>query len=84
MQTGGDGCIHEALAVDPGNPLIQIALAGLKDYAEQAEFLREYGVKHLPADAAVCREAAGMLRAQHDEARAKRADAAAEKAAAHK
>lgn len=43
MQTGGDGCIHEALAVGPGNPLIQIALAGLKDYAEQAEFLREYG-----------------------------------------
>ena len=65
--------IREAMLVDPGHPLIQIALAGLKSHAAQAEFLREYGVSRLPDDAAVCREAADLLRSQEDIPRATRA-----------
>ena len=65
--------VREAMLVDPGHPLIQIALAGLKARAPQAEFLREYGVSRLPDDAAVCREAADMLKGQNDIPRATRA-----------
>ena len=65
--------LREAMLVDPGHPLIQIALAGLKAHAPQTEFLREYGVSRLPDDAAVCREAAEMLKGQNDIPRATRA-----------
>ncbi len=65
--------LREAMLVDPGHPLIQIALAGLKAHAPQAEFLREYGVSRLSDDAAVCREAADMLKGQNDIPRATRA-----------
>jgi hypothetical protein len=61
---------RQAMFLDPGHPLIQIALAGLKEYSRQADFLREYGVNRLPENAAISREAAEMLMTQKDLSRA--------------
>ena len=72
ISTGVAGCIREAQGIDPGHPLIQIALANLDDYQYQADFLREYGTNRLPNDAAFCRTAVEML-VKHDKPRARRA-----------
>lgn len=58
--------IVQAMNLDPGNPLLQIGLAGTSEYALQRDFLREYGVKRLPPDETVCRDAAAMLLDQGD------------------
>jgi WD40 repeat protein len=71
IRTGQAGCIREALSIDPGHPLVQIALAALNENnVTRAEFLRDYGVGRLPNDAAVCREAADLLIKQKDRVRA--------------
>jgi hypothetical protein len=65
--------IRSVLLIDPGHPLLQIALVRPNENSKQADFLREFGVQHLPDDAAVCHEAAEMLIQQNDKPRAMRA-----------
>ena len=65
--------IREAHVLDPGHPLIQIGLAGLTEFAKQAEFLREYGVSHLHLNIGFCHQAAEMLTEQGDDIRSIRA-----------
>ena len=72
IRNGTAESIRSVLLIDPGHPLLQIALASLNDYARQADFLREFGVKRLPDDAAICREAAELLIQQNDRRRAMR------------
>lgn len=73
LRSGSSDQIHEAMILDPGHPLLQIALAGLPEYAKQATFLRDYGLNHLPNDPDDCRAAADMLLAQKDELRSRQA-----------
>ena len=65
--------IREAGALDPGHPLVPFAFAEIEARDEEkigytlpanrerAAWLREYGIKHLPAAAAFCIAAAEML-----------------------
>ena len=73
IREGTPESIRKVLLTDPSHPLLQIALASLSDYARQADFLREFGVKHLPDDAVICRDAAAMLIQQNDKLHAMRA-----------
>ncbi|MGB8169716.1 MAG: protein kinase [Chthoniobacteraceae bacterium] len=57
--------IEQAYEVDPSHPLIHFALAAFEKDKTAADFLRSYGLKHLPANAALCRKAASILLAQN-------------------
>jgi tetratricopeptide (TPR) repeat protein len=73
IRNGSPESIRSVLLIDPAHPLLQIALAGLNEYARQAEFLREFGVTSLPNDVEFCRDAAEMLMKLNDRPRAMRA-----------
>ncbi|MCX6878945.1 MAG: WD40 repeat domain-containing protein [Verrucomicrobia bacterium] len=67
----GPTILREAYEMDPGHPLIHIALAALEDaHRGRADFLRGYGLKRLPDDARICAKAAGFLNLLGDSARA--------------
>ena len=57
---GGIVNLELVIGYDPSHPLLAIALAGYDEYAKQAGFLREYGVKRLPKDVDVCLRAVAM------------------------
>lgn len=64
IETGLPDAIRDVLAYDPSHPLLQIASAGLPEHEKRAAFLREYGLKRLPADAKLCLSAARILFSQ--------------------
>lgn len=86
IANGGRAGAQEVLRLDPGHPLVQIALAAYEavppnladgdlqaanaDVATRREFLRDYGLSRLPKDAEISARAAAMLLAQGDKGRA--------------
>ena len=61
IASGIPAAIRQARSYDPGNPLIQIALASLETNATRGEFLRKYGLDHLLPDPKLWMRAAEML-----------------------
>ena len=64
MVSGQQVAIWNILKYDPGHPLIQIALAPFESDTRRAEYLRNFGLNHLPADAKLWIRAAEMLLVQ--------------------
>ncbi len=53
--------IHRAYQLDPSHPLIHFALSGLTTKESRREFLRDYGLAHLPEDVEALTAAARFL-----------------------
>ena len=53
--------MRNALAFLPGNPLLQIGLAGFEADSRRADFLRSFGLARLPNNSAFCARAAELL-----------------------
>ncbi len=54
--------IHEAAALSPAHPLIQLALASVEEHPIRKAFLIGYGTQRLPDDSAILSKAASYLR----------------------
>lgn len=79
---GGPRGAFEALQLDPTHPLVHIGIAAYETVEEtnpesdkaaskaRRDFLRDYDLRRLPADASICARAATMLLAQGDRVRA--------------
>jgi WD40 repeat protein/tetratricopeptide (TPR) repeat protein len=86
--SGLDYRVREAASLDPGNPLLPFAFAGLEESAkdkqeanaQRARFLRTYGLARLPADAVLAAKAAEMLEKQQQAKLARQAWARAAEA----
>ncbi|MBP7950656.1 MAG: hypothetical protein KA004_13480 [Verrucomicrobiales bacterium] len=65
--------IRLAADLDPGCPLLHVALAALETRPERREFLRDFDMKRLPADAALRTTATALLALQGDFVRARTA-----------
>jgi hypothetical protein len=58
---------EHAYDLDPGHPLVQLALAGFEKDPIRADFLRRYSVDRLPSDTKLRQRAADFLRKQGKE-----------------
>ena len=58
---------EHAYDLDPGHPLVQLALAGFEEDPIRADFLRRYSLDRLPNDSKLRQRAAEFLRNQGKE-----------------
>lgn len=63
--------LERAYSLDPGHPLVHLALAQFESDSIRAGFLRDYDLKRLPDDAALWAHAAQLLYEQKDGPRAR-------------
>jgi WD40 repeat protein len=73
--------LRTALAINPSDPLVEIALSGFSDDPRQAAWMKNRALSHLPADPEVCLRAAELLMLRKDWAGAQAAVDLALKAA---